>query len=153
MTVCMCSPLFDFPAAFDLPAAVFCHCVACRLHTSTPHAETRSDFFKPQAMSFTRGLKLINCDRDILLRLDWQDSGSYRQFNWIDSDGTASGRGTRTVMAPALPDNWWKVGNNNCTLQVGAPPVQCCLPALLTIINDIALSVTHFTSMHVVLVA
>lgn len=70
-------------------------------------------------MSYTSGLQFINCDRNILLRLDWQDSGSYRQFNWIDADGSASGRGTRTVIGPALPDNWWRVGNNNCTLQVG----------------------------------
>lgn len=76
-------------------------------------------------MSYTRGVRLVNSDRSILLRLDWQDSGSYRQFNWIDADGSASGRGARTVMGPALPDNWWRVGNNNCVLQVRGLACPC----------------------------
>jgi hypothetical protein len=85
---------------------------------------THSDQFTPQLMQGTRAISFQNCGRRFSL-LNWNnaDTVSGRTQNWLDADGSASGRGVGTFMVSgyASAAKWWVVDDNGTLCFV------CCL--------------------------
>ncbi|EFA76092.1 hypothetical protein PPL_10671 [Heterostelium album PN500] len=68
---------------------------------------THSDEFKPQGISATRNITLQNCLASQIIGHNIVDTGSSRYFNFIDFDGTVTGRaGVPTIVG--AHDKWWQ---------------------------------------------
>jgi hypothetical protein len=76
---------------------------------------THSDQFTPELMQGTRAITFQNCGRRFSL-FNWNnaDTVSGRAQNWLDVDGSASGRGVPTFMVSGSPSaaKWWIVDEN-----------------------------------------
>jgi hypothetical protein len=76
---------------------------------------THSDQFTPQIMQGTRAISFEKCGRRFSLD-NWlrADTVSGREQNWLDTDGTASGRGVPTFMGSGSQSalHWWTVDDN-----------------------------------------
>ncbi|KXZ43781.1 hypothetical protein GPECTOR_80g141 [Gonium pectorale] len=58
-----------------------------------------SDQFKPGHLSTVRDIRLVNVSANAAIRNPVVKSGSWRWFNFLDSDGSFTGRGRPTVVA------------------------------------------------------
>jgi hypothetical protein len=70
-------------------------------------ALTFSDTFKPQGISATRQLRFENSLESQLYH-PTQDTGSAWMFNFVDFDGTATGRGVPALVGSHI--EWWRLG-------------------------------------------
>ena len=85
---------------------------------------THSDRFTPDAMIATAGLKFERSgDASSRLRLGMTVNAtpatwSGRMQNWLDADGSLSGRGAATILGSAVPNarDWWRL-DTACTLR------------------------------------
>ncbi|EGC31281.1 hypothetical protein DICPUDRAFT_156894 [Dictyostelium purpureum] len=66
---------------------------------------THSDIFKPQGISATRNISFTNVATAQRIGHKVDTTGSSRYFNFIDSDGTATGRTATTIVGSH--DTWW----------------------------------------------
>jgi len=66
---------------------------------------THSDVFKPQGMSVTKNITFENVATSQKIGHNVVDTGSSRYFNYIDSDGTFTGRNVPTIIGSHV--NWW----------------------------------------------
>ncbi|KAF2078218.1 hypothetical protein CYY_000508 [Polysphondylium violaceum] len=73
---------------------------------------THSDVFKPQGMSVTKNITFENVAAAQKIGHNVVDTGSSRYFNYIDSDGSFSGRGVPTLIGSHV--NWWNF-DSSCT--------------------------------------
>jgi hypothetical protein len=77
---------------------------------------THSDEFTPELMQGTRDIRFENCGRRFSLDnyADDPNTVSGRNQNWIDTDGSASGRGVPTFMVSGVSNvsTWWNVDSN-----------------------------------------
>jgi hypothetical protein len=82
---------------------------------------THSDQFTPELMQGTRAITFQNCGRRFSL-FNWNnaDTVSGRAQNWLDVDGSASGRGVPTFMVSGSSSaaKWWIVDDNGRFRQV-----------------------------------
>eukprot|EP01132_Coremiostelium_polycephalum_P000649 gene649-803_t len=74
---------------------------------------THSDVFKPQGISATKNIRYVNVPAAQTLGHNVLDTGSSRQFNLIDTDGSMSRRGTPTIVGSH--ENWWNYNSNVCS--------------------------------------
>ncbi|MDQ3235287.1 MAG: hypothetical protein M3Q07_26045, partial [Pseudobdellovibrionaceae bacterium] len=76
---------------------------------------THSDEFTPEYMTVVAGIKYINVDESQKFCHDTQNTLAARNFNLIDADGSATGKGTPTIVGSGDID-FWKI-DSRCTKQ------------------------------------
>jgi hypothetical protein len=90
---------------------------------------THSDWFVPEVMQATRNIKYENCNMDNLWRYDTRTANTVagRLTNWIDEDGTASGRtGGPHIIGSTWANDWWNLGNDICSRSPGRTDMWIC---------------------------
>jgi hypothetical protein len=80
---------------------------------------TFSDQFKPSHLASFRGIKFVNVSQNATIVNPLRKTGSWRYFNYYDTDGSIMGRGRPTLIAShsavndtgpsaiAAPFQWW----------------------------------------------
>jgi hypothetical protein len=84
---------------------------------------THSDQFTPELMQGTRDIAFDNCGRRYSLDnfRDDPNTVSGRNQNWLDIDGSASGRGVSTFIVSGVANvsSWWNVDASGMYILVG----------------------------------
>jgi hypothetical protein len=88
---------------------------SCHFLSTTFGFLTHSDIHNPEIMQGTRAISFQNCGRRFSLGSPFNDKTvSGRAQNWLDVDGSASGRGVPTFMVSGFPSSahWWIVDDS-----------------------------------------
>jgi hypothetical protein len=89
---------------------------------------THSDWFVPEVMQATRNIRYENCNMNNLWRYDTRTTNTLagRLTNWIDTDGSVSGRSGPQIMGSTWANDWWNLGNDICARSPGNTDMWIC---------------------------
>jgi hypothetical protein len=90
---------------------------------------THSDQFVPEVMQATRNIRYENCNMTNLWRFESRTANtvSGRLANWIDQDGSVSGRSDGPlIMGSTWANDWWNLGNDTCSRSPGLTDMWVC---------------------------
>jgi hypothetical protein len=90
---------------------------------------THSDQFVPEVMQATRNIRYENCNMTNLWRYETrkENTVSGRLTNWIDQDGSVSGRSDGPfIMGSTWANDWWNLGDDICIRSPGITDMWVC---------------------------